>query len=290
MRISAREPRSGHKLIHRALHITAGIWVPFLSALVFAQQPHASPQARARTILEKALDDKNPDTRKLAVIALSLAPSREPFMSWLESKLEDKDVEVRVAAIATLVDMKSKRTFPKLRNTLDDRVPEVSFAAAKALFALHDPTGEKALLSVLRGESRTSSGYFSKQLRDTMRMMHTPKSLFLFAIRQGVGFVPVPGLGEGVSSVEALLSDPEASGQATAALLLGRHKDKSTLEALRKGLLDNSWTVRAAAVHALALWDEPALQRYIVPLLDDSKQAVRLRAAAGLLRLKAITP
>jgi hypothetical protein len=49
-----------------------GIWVPFFSALVFAQQPNASPQARARTILEEALDDKNPDTRKLAVIALSL--------------------------------------------------------------------------------------------------------------------------------------------------------------------------------------------------------------------------
>jgi hypothetical protein len=41
-------------------------------------------------------------------------------------------------------------------------------------------------------------------------------------------------------------------------------------------------------VYALALWDEPALQRDIVPLLDDSKQPVRLRAAAGLLRLNRI--
>jgi HEAT repeat protein len=246
------------------------------------------PQTRARAILTQALDDKNPNTRKLAVIALSLAPSREPFLSWVESKLEDKDVEVRIAAVASLVDLKSKRTYPKLRYALDDPVPEVSFAAAKALFTVHDPTGERALISILRGESKTSSGYFSKELRDTMRMVHTPKSLFLFAIRQGVGFVPLPGLGEGVSSVEALLSDSEASGQATAALLLGRHRDKSTLEALLDGLNDGSWAVRAAAVHALALWDEPALQRDIVPLLDDSKQPVRLRAAAGLLRLDTI--
>jgi hypothetical protein len=70
----------------------------FLSALVFAQQPCASPQVRAKAIVEEALDDKNPDTRKLAVIALSLASSREPFLSWLESKLEEKDVEVRIAA------------------------------------------------------------------------------------------------------------------------------------------------------------------------------------------------
>jgi hypothetical protein len=112
MRTSTREPRSAHRHIQRAAHIRRGIWITFLSALVFAQQPRASPRVRAKIILEEALDDKNPDTRKLAVIA---QPLRR-------------------------LDMKSKRTFPKLRNALDDRVPEVSFAAAKALFALHDPT------------------------------------------------------------------------------------------------------------------------------------------------------
>ena len=43
--------------------------------------------------------------------------------------------------------------------------------------------------------------------------------------------------------------------------------------------------MRAAAVHSLALWNDPSLQQDIVPLLDDKKEAVRLRAAAGYLRL-----
>ena len=28
-------------------------------------------------------------------------------------------------------------------------------------------------------------------------MMHTPRTTFLFAVRAGVGFVPLPGLGKG---------------------------------------------------------------------------------------------
>jgi len=54
----------------------------------------------------------------------------------------------------------------------------------------------QALMAVLQGESKTSSGFFTKQKRDALRMMHTPRTTFLYALRQGVGFAPVPGLGE----------------------------------------------------------------------------------------------
>ena len=76
-------------------------------------------------------------------------------------------------------------------------MPEVSFAAARSLWALDDPDGKKALLSILSGESKASSGYFAKQKRDALRMMHTPKPMFLFALKTGAGFAPVPGLGAG---------------------------------------------------------------------------------------------
>jgi HEAT repeat protein len=48
--------------------------------------------------------------------------------------------------------------------------------------------------------------------------------------------------------------------------------------------------VRAAAVHAIALRNNPALAGNLIPLLDDKKEAVRDRAAAGYLRLEAIPP
>lgn len=122
-------------------------------------------------------------------------------------------------------------------------------------------------------------------MRDTLRMMHTPKTLFMFALRQGIGFAPVPGLGEGVASMQALLSDPGVSGRAAAALLLRRDKNEETLRALREALSDKDWSVRAAAIHSLALWNDPRLKPDFIGLLDNDNRAVRLRASAGYLRL-----
>lgn len=153
---------------------------------------------------------------------------------------------------------------------------------------MKDPAGEDALLAVLGRQTKTASNYISKQKRDALRMLQTPRVLFLYAFRQGVGFVPVPGLGQGISSMTALLTDPGVSGRATAALLLGKDKSPAILDALKDALLDMDWSVRAAAVHSLALRDDPALLRDLEPMLDDNKAPVRLRAAAGILRLSAI--
>jgi HEAT repeat protein len=248
----------------------------------------AGREQQCQDILSKALQDKNPDTRKQAAIALSLAGSNEPFPSELEGLLGDKDVEVRLAAISSLAEIKNGRTIAALHKALDDDVPEVSFAAARALWALQDPEGKKVLLSIVSGETKASSGYIAKQKRDALRMLHTPKTAFLFAVKQGAGLAPIPGLGEGISSMEALLFDPSVSGRATAALLLEKDKDPEILAALKGALADKDWSVRAAGVHALVLRDDPAFQTDIVHLLDDKNEGVRLRAAAGYLRLEAI--
>jgi HEAT repeat protein len=112
--------------------------------------------------------------------------------------------------------------------------------------------------------------------------------MFMFALKQGVSLVPVPGLGEGISSMQAILADPGVSGRATAALLLAREKDMATLQALREALIDKDASVRAAAVHALALRNDVNLQPDFLPLFEDKKENVRLRAAAGYLRLELI--
>ena len=230
-------------------------------------------------------DKTNP---KHAVQALGLVSAREPYLSQLEAMLDDKDVEVRLAAITSLVDLKSSRTVPALRKALDSEVPEVSFAAAKALWTLKEPIGRKALISVLSGDTKTSSGFITKQKRDALRMLHTPKTMFLFALQQGTNFVPVPGLGAGISSLQGILSDPSVSGRAATAILLSTDRGPEVLQALRDALADNDWSVRAAAVHAIALRNDPALESDLVPLLEDKKEAVRVRAAAGFLRLESI--
>jgi HEAT repeat protein len=237
-------------------------------------------------ILRQALAASNPDTRRQAVLALSIVGAR--FVSVLQGMLQDKDVQVRLATVESLADVRSKGATAALRMALDDEVPEVTFAAAKALWGLNDAVGKQELLAVLQGESKSASGVFSKQKRDTLRQMHMPQGFLMLAVRRGMGFVPVPYLGLGIASMHAILADPDVSGRAAAALLLVNATDQATLDALKDALGDKEWSVRAAAVHSLALRRDPRLKNDLAPLLEDGNQAVRLRAAAGYLRLSAI--
>ena len=202
-----------------------------------ADRPNRYPlHDRARGLLDNSLKDKNPDTRIHAVQALGLVSPSEPYLSQLEAMLDDKDVPVRLATITSLVDLKNQRTVPTLQKALDSDVPEVSFAAAKALWALDEPSGREALVAVFSGETKTSSGFITKQKRDALRMLHTPQTMFMFAVKEGATFAPVPGLGAGISSLQGMLSDPSVSGRAAAALLLSLDKSPEVLQALQDAL------------------------------------------------------
>ena len=65
--------------------------------------------------------------------------------------------------------------------------------------------------------------------------------------------------------------------------MLANEKDQATLEALRDALTASDWSVRAAAIHALALRRDPQPKSEITSLLVDAHEAVRLRAEAGYL-------
>jgi HEAT repeat protein len=264
-------------------------WILIASmAAALAPRGWAATDAQCIEILQHALDAGNPETRQQAVAALSLSSGRGPLFNQLERMLEDKDVGVRQAVVASLADVKSASATAALHKALEDPVPEVSFAAAKALWARHDPAGRAALLAVLEKESKASSGFFSRQKREGLRMMHTPRTTLMFAAKAGAGFAPVPGLGAGIASMQGILASPEVSGRALAALLLGADRNPATIDALRDALADSDSSVRAAAVHSISLRNDPALKKELVPLLTDDKESVRLRAAAGYLRLSAI--
>jgi HEAT repeat protein len=264
-----------------------------LSSLAGAQAPPVGPVAppkspdenRAEAILSTALEDKNPDVRKQAVAALGLIGPREPYISQIGKALSDKDVYVRLAAVASLIDLKDKGTADTLDKALRDEAPEVSFAAARALFGMDDPRGRAALMAILQKEAKTGSGFLTAQKRDMLRMFHTPKTLMMFAVKQGVSLAPVPGVGEGVSSLEGILSDNKITGRATTALLLANDRSPEVIDALKDALGDKDASVRAAVVHAMALRDDPSLLPLLLPRFDDQKQSVRLRAAAAYLRL-----
>jgi HEAT repeat protein len=265
----------------RTRRSTAG-WALVLVLICAAGGTAAATDDRCRDLLQQALDAKDPMTRKRAVEALSLVAGQ--FIPQLEGMLQDKDIDVRLATVASLAEAKGQRAAVALRGALDDEVPEVGFAAAKALWSVHDAAGKEALLAILAGDNQTSSGFFSKQKRDALRVLHTPRVMLQFAMAKGIGLVPVPGLGFGLESMRALLTDSGVSGRAAAALMLATERDQASLDALRAALKDTDWSVRAAAVQALALRRDPRLKADVAPLFDDENEAVRLRAAAACLR------
>jgi len=241
---------------------------------------------RCWDMLNAAEEDKNPDVRKDAVEALSLLSLDAKILHTLETMLEDRDVPVRLALVATLGDYKDKRTIPLLKKALVDPVPEVDFSAAKVLFQLHDPDGEKMFLEIAERESKGSSSFISTEKRNALRMLHTPTKLFMFAAIQAVGLVPVPGLGMGISSAQGILSNPDSSARAAALLIIAHSTDPALDDAVLSALTDKDWSLRAAAAHVIATHSYPAFRPKLVPLLDDKKGPVRLRAAAAYIRLE----
>ncbi len=240
----------------------------------------------SRTLLTDAIRDKNPDIRMDAAEAMSLMKTDDQVFRDLESMLHDNDVLVRIAAVATLGSFKDKRAAAPLEKCLRDPAPEVDFAAAKALFQMHDGRGKEFLEEVASGESKATSNYFTKKERDTLRLLHTPAKLFTTVAISAVGFVPVPGVGLGVSSAQGILAANDSSARAAALLLLGHERDAATAETVKADLADKEWSVRAAAVHVVATHPYPAFREDLIPLLDDKKAAVRLRAAAAYLALQ----
>jgi len=243
---------------------------------------------RAKSLLADAMKAKNPDTRKEGVKALRLVAGQEPFATTLEAMLNDKDVQVRLAAIEALEALKSERGIAALKTALNDQVAEVRFAAATALFKLNDPAGREFLMVVLSGDTKTASGIGATSIREAKRTLETPSALMMAAAKQGIEFAPVPYLSVGYSAAQKIMTRRGASGRAATALLLGKDKDPEVIAVLRNALTDKDASVRAAAVQSLALVADPMTKHdtaaLFVPLFNDKNQAVRLWAAAGYLR------
>lgn len=247
----------------------------------------AAPVDDARKALREAAQNKEGDQRREAALALSLVPARDPVVSLLEVMLKDKDYQVRVAAVDTLGELNDRSRASLVRSALNDDVPEVAFAASKALFNLKEPDGIQALQSIYEGETKAKSSFFQKEMRDSWRRLKTPRSAFLFAVQSGVGFVPVPGIGAGYNALLGMLADSDFSARAVSLLTVCTAKNKTCDEMLRSSLTDEDWTVRAAGIHIVTTRNLTPLKPKIADLIQDKKNKVRLRAAAGYLRMEA---
>lgn len=243
-----------------------------------------TPEEMAWSILDHGVHDSNPLKRKQAVLAMSLLYPQARPVALLEQALEDKDAGVREAACATLGAIDSRGSIPKLRMVLDDAVPEVIFAAAKALYDMHDEAGRDVIIAIMLGDQSGASGFVSGSIRSLKLKLHDPKALMMMGVKEGAGFAGPFGMG--VPLAEGLLKDNQASGKTVSALLLATDRSPESLAALKESLTDKNWTVRAAAARAIGTRGAVTLYDNIAMILDDKQDEVEYSAAAALIRLK----
>lgn len=240
-------------------------------------------------LLNHELADSNPVKRGQALTALGLIGSTAPHVvDLLEAGLTDKDATVRQTAAAVMGDIGARQAIPMLKKALDDESGEVSFAAARSLWAMGDFSGREIFWAVLAGDQKTGPGMIEGEIRDAKRKLHSPAALVKIGIDQASGFLGPFSMGVGF--VEELMKDKGATARALSAKLLGSDSDLETKRELEQSLEDKNSGVRAAAARALSQRGGKEELAKIQPLLADGNENVRTVAAAAIIRLSQAAP
>jgi len=265
--------------------LKSSLLLAFLLLPAVAQTQDSTPVRRARTVLEQGAADPDPNVRREVAVALGLQSRRDSSTKLLGILAADKDHLVREAALVSIGELHDPRLAKPAHDALEDDVPEVAFAAARTLFKLNQPGGKELLIEIVQRESRAKTGFVRAKLRDVVRRMKRPRSAMLFVVQQGVGFIPMPGLGEGFSALSSLVGDPDFSARATALLVLSSDRSPEVRREIEQAFNDSEWSMRAAAAQIAAARNERAWRFHLVPLFEDTNRRVRYRAAASFLRL-----
>ncbi len=260
---------------------------PSIASAVSPDATALSPAAATRKAwkcLNDGLAEKNYDRRAQAIAAMGTIGLRRDAVSLIEGGLKDKDSPVRQAAADVLGTMKSRGSIPKLRVALDDSSAVVRFAAARALWAMGDKSGQDLFLAVLDGDRKASTGLVRGGLQQVHEELHDPKALAELGSEQAAGAFLGPA-GFGVTAAIEMAKDKAAPARALSARLLADGTSDDAREDLREALQDKSWIVRAAAAEAIGVHGSLNDVATLAPLLGDQEKKVRYRAAAAIIRV-----
>ena len=236
-------------------------------------------QKQAWNILVEGAHGSNMDKRANAIQALGLDSGDPAAVQLAEDALGDKEAYVRAAAAKALGALDSAQSIPKLQNLVTDKDISVALAVGHALVQLKSNSGYDVYYSLVVGVRKGRTSLITEE----MNQMKTPSRAVRFAFDQGIGFLPYGGYG--MEALHAWKKRSTAPTRAAAARELAGDPDPRSGQALAKVVSDQDWSVRAAAIEAIAKRGDPALLVDIVPAMSDRKDVVRYSAAAGVLRL-----
>src|SRR5439155_4308329 len=121
----------------------------------------------------------------------------------------------------------------------------VVMAVAKALIQLGDEKGYSVYYAVLTGQRKSGEGLVGGEEKQLNDLLKNPKQMEMMAFEQGMGFVPLGGIGlQAFNAIHA----SEAKGpiiKATSIKILAKDPDERTEKALVAATADKEWVVRA---------------------------------------------
>jgi HEAT repeat protein len=245
-------------------------------------KPTLPPKQQAWSNLESAYKGNKVGDRATAIRVLGLLPNDGRARRVAEAGLSDEKPEVRAAASSALGDMGSRVSIPKLKTALDDKDPGVALAAAHALDLMHDEAAYEVYYEILSGERKSSKGLIASETS----ILKDKKKMAMLGFQEGIGFIPFAGIGW--EAFRTITKDDSSPVRAAAAKVLAKDHDPATAKVLYDAADDKSWLVRAAAIEALAKRGDPAALDTVAAHMTDDKTAVRLTAAAAVVRLSSI--
>ena len=272
--------------VHLLLANALLIFTAFSAAQSTSPSQLHEGRALAWENLNQGTTDSSPEHRKTAIVAIGTIGPVPEAVQLVEKGLVDKDAVVRQTAALTLGEMRARDAIPQLKAALDDKDPEVSFTAAKALWDLGDPVGREIFQEVIEGERKDAPGVVQGAVRSAERKL--PAQLALMGAKEASRALLGPasiGFSAAEEAVKETKKDSAAPGRAVVASILAQDSDPYALPLLEWALSDSNWAVRLAVAKALGERGNPETVPKLMPVLSDDRHAVRYMAAASIVKL-----
>ncbi len=237
----------------------------------------------AWSILTDSLNDKkHNDVRIQALAALGLMGSDPRSLKLIVDTMDDPDIDLRTAAVLAAGETKSPSVTTDLRRMLDDKEPQVAFAAATTLWKMNDRSGEDILVAVVDGERKAGSTLVGGTMHTVNRDLHHPTDLARMGAMQGASMFLGP-FGFGITALEYMRKNGADTARVSAVEEVAQNHTGPIRTTLIAALKDKDVAVRTAAAKALAGYHEADVAPALADRFPDPKTPVRLTAAASYL-------
>ncbi len=246
--------------------------------------PNASPAERAdeawSMLSTSVTDPKHVDLRVQALAALGTLGANPHGIPKIVHAMDDKDLDVRTAAILAAGQTKDRSLTTRLRSMLDDKEPQVAFAAAITLWKMNDRSGEDILIAVADGERSANPTIINGARENINRSLRHPGQLARFGAMEGATMLLGP-FGFGIAAYEYMRKNGGDSARVSAIEELSQQKNNPIRQTLIDALTDKDVAVRAVAAKALGSYHERSVSDDLFNSFTDPKPPVRLTAAAA---------